>query len=75
MDFSIVPARFAFLIVHITNFELPLVLWGTSLAAIILARVLALHNARLREAKLARNIAAFYMALWLAIQLASVIFS
>jgi hypothetical protein len=62
--------RIAFLLVHVTNYELQLVLWVAVAASWRLATVLARHNARLREAKLARLVAAFYAGLslffWLA---------
>lgn len=60
MDFSAALDLIAFLLVHVTVFELPLVLLGTVLLALGLARELDRHNARLREARLARRIALFY---------------
>jgi hypothetical protein len=62
--------RIAFLLVHVTNYELQLVLWSAVAAAWRLAAVLTGHGARLREAKLARRVAVFYACLslffWLA---------
>lgn len=52
--------KLAFLAIHVTVFELPLVLLATALAAYVLARTLDRHNARMREARLARRIALFY---------------
>lgn len=49
-----------FLISHTTSFELPLVLIATAAGALQLARVLGRHNARAREARLARRVAACY---------------
>ncbi|MDR3589718.1 MAG: hypothetical protein P4N41_08675 [Negativicutes bacterium] len=62
--------RIAFLLVHVTNYELQLVLWATMAAAWRLSAVLAKHSARTREARLARRVAVFYAGLslffWLA---------
>lgn len=63
MAFSSVWDKISFLIIHMTVFELPVILAATALAALVLARVLDKHNARLREARLARRIAAFYAGL------------
>lgn len=62
MDFAAVWEKTVFLITHVTVFELPLVLAGTAAAAFFLARVLDKHNARAREARLARRVAAVYAA-------------
>lgn len=53
----------AFLIVHVTLFELPLVLMLTALASWRLFAVLEKHDARQKEANLARIIAIFYLTL------------
>lgn len=63
MDFAAVWDKIAFLLTHVTVFELPLVLLGTAAAAFGLARVLDRHNARAREAKLARRVAYAYAVL------------
>lgn len=63
MDFAVVWDKTAFLLAHVTVFELPLVLIGTAAAAYVLARVLDRHNARAREARLARRVAAAYAGL------------
>ncbi len=60
MDFAAAWEKTAFIITHVTVLELPLVLAGTAAAAYALARVLDKHNARAREAKLARRVAAVY---------------
>lgn len=67
MDFAAVWNKTVFLLTHVTVFELPLVFLGTSAAAYVLARILDKHNARAREAKLARRVAAAYGALLVAI--------
>ncbi len=63
MDFATLWDKIAFLLTHTTVFELPLVLLGTAAAAYVLARILDGHNARAREARLARRIAAVYVGL------------
>ncbi len=63
MDFAAVWEKTAFLLTHVTVFELPLVLLGTAAAAYGLARILDKHNARAREARLARRVAAAYAGL------------
>jgi len=73
MNFSVVWERLAFLLVHVTVFELPLVLFVTILTSLGLARVLDKHNARLREAKFARRAAAFYAGLFVILYLARAI--
>lgn len=60
MNFAAAWDMTVFLIVHVTVFELPLVLIATVAAALVLARVLDKHNARLREARLARRVAYAY---------------
>lgn len=50
----------AFLLVHVNTFELHTVLWATALASWRLSVVLDQHGARLREARLARTVAAVY---------------
>ena len=63
MDLAAVWDQTVFLLTHVTVFELPLVFLGTSAAAYILSRVLDRHNARAREARLARRVAAAYAGL------------
>jgi hypothetical protein len=63
VDFAAVWEKTAFLLTHVTVFELPLVLLGTAAAAYGLARILDKHNARAREARLARRVAAAYAGL------------
>jgi len=72
-DLSAVWDRIAFLLVHVTNYELQLVLWAAVIASWRLASILARHSVRLREARLARRVAAFYACLSLAFWLAHVI--
>lgn len=60
-----------FLLTHVTVFELPLVLAGTAAAAFVLGRILDRHNARTREARLARRVAFFYAGL-LAVLIAAI---
>ncbi len=72
-DLTAMWQRIAFLLVHVTNFELQLVLWAVIVASWRLAAVLAGHDARLREARLARRVAAFYACLSLAFWLAHVL--
>lgn len=60
MDLAAAWNYFAFLILHATVFELPVVLIVTIAVALQLARLLDKHNARAREAKLARRVAAAY---------------
>ncbi len=62
MDTAVIWDKMLFLLTHVTVFELPLVLFGTA-AAFVLARVLDRHNARAREAKLARRVAYAYAGL------------
>jgi hypothetical protein len=52
--------NFVFIVTHVTVFELPVVLLLPAAAALHLAGVLTKHNARAREAKLARRVAAAY---------------
>ncbi len=70
MNFNTLWPKFAFLLVHVTNSELPLVLFATAAASWHLAYVLQKQNAREREAGLARKVAAAYtvlpVMLWLA---------
>lgn len=54
--------KLIYIIVHMTWFELPLVLTFTAIASWRLATVLSKHDARGQEAKLARQVAAFYTA-------------
>lgn len=70
MDFTALLDTLAFLAVHVTVFELPLVILATALAAYVLARTLDRHNARMREARLARRIAVFYAFLLAALMTA-----
>ncbi len=63
MDFAAVWDKTLFLLTHVTVFELPLVFLCAAAAAYILARVLDKHNARAREARLARRVAAAYAGL------------
>ncbi|MDR3559991.1 MAG: hypothetical protein P4N59_00930 [Negativicutes bacterium] len=67
--------RVTFLLVHVTNDELHVVLWATVLTAWRLAVVLEKHDDRRREAKLARRVAAGYACLSLAFWLAHIILS
>lgn len=60
MDFAAAWDKIVFLLTHITAFELPLVLVATAVAAYVLSRSLDKHNARAREARLARLVAAVY---------------
>lgn len=62
MDISTIWKKTTFLLTHMTQFELPLILLFTSLSSWRLAVVLSKHSARLKEAQLARRIAAFYIA-------------
>ncbi len=62
MDIAAVWDKVVFLIIHVTVFELPVVLVATAVAAYVLARTLDRHGARTREARLARRIALFYAA-------------
>ncbi|HWQ62638.1 MAG TPA: hypothetical protein VN521_10020 [Negativicutes bacterium] len=75
MDFAAVWERTVFLLTHVTVFELPLVLIGTAVAALVLARVLDKHNARAREATLARRVAAVYAGLLAALIAGRIILS
>jgi hypothetical protein len=70
MDFAAIWDRIAFLIVHMTVFELPLVLLATAVAAFVLSRTLDRHNARMREARLARRVAVAYAAIFLTLYVA-----
>ncbi|MDR7866782.1 MAG: hypothetical protein RIN56_08170 [Sporomusaceae bacterium] len=63
MDLALIWDKTLFLLTHVTVFELPLVLLVTSAAAYVLSRVLDTHNARAREARLARRVAAAYAGL------------
>jgi prenyltransferase beta subunit len=63
----------AFLLVHVPSFEFHTVMWFTALAAWRLATVLDKHNARLREAKLARIVAVFYLSFSLLAWLSSLV--
>lgn len=63
MTLQSVADKTAFLIVHVTLFELPLVILVAALASWRLATVLQKHDARQREANLARNVAIFYLIL------------
>ena len=69
IDFYSVWQEVAFQVVHKTTIWLLLVLFGTTLACWYLAILLDKHNAREREAKLARKTAAGYasaaIVLWL----------
>lgn len=67
--------KFFYILVHMVWFELPVVLILTSLASWRLSIVLGKHDARSKEAKLARNVAAFYVALTVVLGLASQILS
>jgi hypothetical protein len=64
MDLSNIWQRTAFIITHMSLFELPLILAFTSLSSWRLATVLSKHDARLKEAQLARKIAASYAAIF-----------
>ena len=61
----------AFLLVHMTLFELPLVLLLTALAARRLFIVLEKHDARQKEANLARKVAIFYLTLMITVLIAA----
>jgi hypothetical protein len=61
----------SFLIIHVTLFELPMVLLATALASWRLCIVLEKHNARQKEANLARVIAFFYLVLLVVISAAA----
>ncbi len=74
MDIAAVWNQTIFLLTHVTVFELPLVLLGTAAAAYSLARSLDRHNARAREAKLARRVAYAYVGLLAALYAAREIF-
>ncbi len=63
MDLAAIWGKTVFIITHVTVFELPLVLAVTAVAALVLARILAGHNARAREARLARRVAVVYAGL------------
>ncbi|MDF2501482.1 MAG: hypothetical protein K0Q77_2196 [Anaerosporomusa subterranea] len=63
MDQPMIWQRIAFVVAHMSLFELPLILLFTALSSWRLAVVLNKHDARLKEAQLARKIAAFYAAL------------
>ncbi len=63
VDFAALWDKTAFLLTHVTVFELPLVFMATAAAAYVLSRILARHNARAREARLARRVAAVYAGL------------
>jgi len=63
LDLAAIWGKTVFLLTHVTVFELPLVLAATAVAAHVLARVLAGHKARAREARLARRVAAAYAGL------------
>jgi len=69
MDLQALWTKIAFLLVHIANFELPLVFFSTALAAWYLSHVLNKHNARQRDAKVARRVAQLYaltpLLLWI----------
>lgn len=67
--------KLVFIIVHMFWFELPLVLIFTALASWRLATVMGKHDARGKEAKLARNVALFYVALTVILGLVSKILS
>ncbi len=75
MDFAAVWDNTVFIFTHVTVFELPLVLLGTAAAAYVLARILDKHSARAREARLARRVAAVYVALLAAIFTAKIVFT
>lgn len=74
MEFATVWDKIIFLLTHVTVFELPLVFLGTAAAAYVLARILDKHNARAREARLARRVAAVYAALLAAVFTARFLF-
>ncbi|MDT8902790.1 hypothetical protein [Anaeroselena agilis] len=63
MDLAAAWDKIVFLLTHVTVFELPFVFLGTSAAAWFLARVLDRHNARAREARASRRVAAAYAGL------------
>ncbi len=63
MDLAAVWQKTLFVLTHMTVFELPLVLLGVAAAAYGLALVLDKHNARAREATLARRVAYAYVGL------------
>jgi len=67
--------KLSYLLVHMAKFEFYTVLLATALASWHLATVLDKHNARLKEAKLARRIAVFYFSFSLVIWLASLVLS
>lgn len=65
MDFGAVWQTTAFLIVHMTHFELPLVLWTVAAAAWVLSGRLRARGGREAEERFARRIAAGCVSIWL----------
>lgn len=65
MTFDSVTGLLIFLIRHATVFELPVVILCAAAGSYILSLELAKHNARLRETKFSRRVAAFYVAVFI----------
>jgi hypothetical protein len=69
MNLTELVARFTHIIVHMTGMEVTVVLLANIAAAWYLATALDKRDDRKREARLARGVAAFYLALFVVLRL------